>query len=251
MREVGEQVGAGASCRVYAWGDDRVVKVYRRAFASLAPVEAARSAAVHAAGVPSPAVHGLVDVDGRPGLVFDRVPGPSMLDQLLRGERSPEDVGAALAAVHVAVHGLDAGDLPDLADTLVERGVAAMPLGSAPFHGDLHPGNVLVGGDDREAVVIDWSNAHRAPAAADVACSILAIGYRGLRAGQADLDRARRSRRRIVAAYVEAYRAAAPQVLDEVAPWFVGIGGLLLAQEPDTADADELRARVRAGGPVT
>lgn len=245
MRELGEQVGAGASCRVYAWGEGRVVKVYRRAFVSLAPVEAARSAAVHAAGVPSPAVHGLVEVDGRPGLVFERVPGPSLLDQLVRAERSPEDVGAALGALHVALHALDAGSLPDLADTLVERGVAPMPRGSAPFHGDLHPGNVLVGGGD--PVVIDGSNAHRAPAAADVACSILSIGYRGMRAGRPGLERERRSRRRVVDAYVAAYRSAAPQAVDEVPPWFAAIGGLLLAQEPDTADADELRQRIRAG----
>jgi Ser/Thr protein kinase RdoA (MazF antagonist) len=233
---------------VYGWGDDHVVKVYRRAFVALAPVERERAALVHAAGVPSPAVHGLVDVEGRTGLVFDRAPGPSLLDQLLRRERSAEEVGRALGELHVAIHALDAGRLPHLADTLIERGVEPMARASAPFHGDFHPGNVLVGGD--HPVVVDWSNAHRAPAAADVACSILALGYRGLRHHQPDLERARRSRRRILDAYVEAYRSAAPHVVDGVEPWFTAIGGLLLAQEPDTADADELRARIRSGTPL-
>lgn len=245
MREQGTQLGAGASCRVYAWGADQVVKVYRRAFVALAPVEAERSALVHAAGVPSPAVHGLVDVEGRTGLVFDRIRGPSLLDQLVRAERSPEDVGRAVGELHVAVHALRAEALPHLAGTLVDHGVAPMPHGSAPFHGDLHPGNVMV--DDDRLVVIDWSNAHRAPAAADVACSILSIGYRGVRSGQPGLDRVRRSRRRVLDAYVEAYRRAAPHVVDEVQPWFTAIGGLLLTREPDTAGADELRAHIRAG----
>jgi len=63
--ELGELLAEGATCRVYGWGVDRVVKVYRRAFVSLASVEAERAAAIHAAGVPSPAPHGLVEVGDR------------------------------------------------------------------------------------------------------------------------------------------------------------------------------------------
>ena len=33
--------------------------------------------------------------------------------------------------------------------------------------------------------MIDWSNGHLAPPAADVACSVLSIGYRGTRSSDA------------------------------------------------------------------
>lgn len=236
----GEQLGAGASCRVYAWGADRVVKVYRRGFESLAQVEYERAGAIHRAGVPSPAVHGVVTVEGRAAVVFDRIDGPSLLDELLAGNRTTTDVGRTIAELHGAIHDLPVAGLPHLADTLHERGVNDSPRGVAAFHGDFHPGNIITSGD--QFVVIDWSNAHVAPPAADVACTMLAIGYRGLRADHPDLDRRHRSRLEIADAYLEAYGAVRPAVLDDVPYWFATIGRLLLEQEPDTAGADELRA---------
>ena len=58
----------------------------------------------------------------------------------------------------------------------------------------------------------------------------------------------RRSRRKIADAYLDAYGAARPAVLRDVPYWFETIGRLLLAQEPDTAGADELHATWEAGG---
>ena len=238
-----ELVGEGASCRVYEWGDGQVVKVYRRAFAYLAPIEAERAAAVHAAGVPSPAVHGIVDVDGRVGLVFECVRGPSLLDELLSRDRSVEDVGRVVAEVHVAIHAVAAPALPQLADALHERDVDGMPRGTAVFHGDFHPGNIFV--RDGTTMVIDWSGAHAAPPAADVACAALAMGYRGLRVGHPDADRMHRTRQRLADAYLAAYRAERPAVFADFARWYEAIGELLLRQEPETAYADELRASWR------
>ena len=237
----GELLGAGATCRVYEWGTDQVVKVYRRAFASLAAVELERAGAIHLAGVPSPAVHGVVAIDGRAAVLFDRVEGSSLLDELFAGTRTTAEVGQMTAELHVEIHDHHVGGLPQLADTLAQRGIAGLPHGAAPFHGDFHPANILKHGE--RYVTIDWSNAHLAPPAADVACSRLAIGYRGLRADHPDLDQVRRTRREIADAYADAYRAARPDVFDDVPKWFAAIGRLLLEQEPDTADADELRAR--------
>lgn len=240
-RQRGELLGSGATCRVYEWGADQVVKVYRRAFASLASVEFERAGTIHRAGVPSPAVHGMVQLEGRAAVVFDRVDGPALLDELFSDDRTTADVGRVTAELHVAMHDRQVADLPQLADTLRERGFAGLPHGGAPFHGDFHPANVLLHGD--QYVTIDWSNAHVAPAAADVACSMLAIGYRGLRPDHPDLERVRGIRREIADAYADTYRAARPAVFDDVPLWFSTIGRLLLEQEPDTAGADELRAR--------
>jgi aminoglycoside phosphotransferase (APT) family kinase protein len=115
-----------------------------------------------------------------------------------------------------------------------------MEPGACLFHGDLHPGNVL-----RHAAgwqVIDWSNGHLAPPAADVACSVLAIGYRGRRAADASLD-AHRRRVRAAERYLDTYRALRPAALADLPVWLTTIGRLLLAQEPDIAFADELTSR--------
>jgi hypothetical protein len=233
--ELGELVGEGVSSEVYSWTTGKVVKLFRPPFRGLAAVEHQRARAVHDAGAPSPGVHELVEVGGRRGVVFDRLAGPDLL-----GERGAMD---ALALLHAAVHDLpapDRPDLPELADTLASRGIEGMERGSSLFHGDFHPGNVLH--HHGRLLVIDWSNGHRAPAAADVACSVLSIGYRGVHG--ADASRHVHERRvRAAERYLDTYSARRPAVARDVPTWIAVIGRLLLEQEPDLAFADELAAR--------
>ena len=112
---LGELIGRGASSEVYAWTATTVVKLFVPRFAALAAVEFERTDAVHAAGVPCPAVHGMVEVDGRTGIVFDRLAGPSLFAQ--RGAAS------TLAHLHAELHDLPSPALPQLADTLASMGV--------------------------------------------------------------------------------------------------------------------------------
>jgi aminoglycoside phosphotransferase (APT) family kinase protein len=108
------------------------------------------------------------------------------------------------------------------------------------FHGDLHPANVVF--DQGRSRVIDWSNGHLAPPSADVACSVLSIGYRGMRGLGASVAWHRR-RVRAAERYLDTYRALRPEALADLPMWLSTIGRLLLATEPDTAFADELAAR--------
>jgi Ser/Thr protein kinase RdoA (MazF antagonist) len=229
---LGELVGWGVSSDVYAWTPGTVVKLLRPGFEALAAVEHERATAIHAAGAPCPAVHALVELDGRPGVVFDRLDGPSLL-----GERG---AAATLAHLHVAVHDLPAPDLPQLADTLASWAIGGMESGRSLFHGDLHPGNVLRHAD--RWLVIDWSNGHLAPPAADVACSVLSIGYRGLHGPGASPEVLHR-RVRAAERYLDTYRTLRPAALLDLPRWLTTIGRLLLEREPDLAFADDLRSR--------
>jgi Phosphotransferase enzyme family len=229
---LGELVGQGVTSEVYAWTAETVVKLFTPRFEALAAVEYERAGAIRAAGAPCPAVHAMVEVDGRTGVVFDRLAGPSLL-----GERV---AGSTLAHLHVELHDLPAPELPQLTDTLASWDINGMESGRSLFHGDLHPGNVLRHTDRWQ--VIDWSNGHLAPPAADVACSVLAIGYRGLRGAGASLDVHRR-RVRAAERYLDTYRALRPAALRDLPMLLTTIGRLLLAQEPDTAFADELTSR--------
>jgi tRNA A-37 threonylcarbamoyl transferase component Bud32 len=230
---LGERLGHGATGDVHAWGPGLVIKLFRPGLEDLARAEAARASIVHDAGVPSPAVHELVTVDDRLGLVFERADGPWAL--------AWPDAATITARLHVEIHDLPApADLPRLVDTLGEVGLEGLPDGDRIFHGDFHPGNVLVH-DDRW-LIIDWANAHRAPPVADVACSVLAFGYRGLRDGPR-AEVAHERRRRAAETYLERYAAIRPGVLDDLLVWTTAIGSLLLEREPETAFADDLRSR--------
>ncbi|MET0325802.1 MAG: phosphotransferase [Ilumatobacteraceae bacterium] len=229
---LGELVGRGVSSDVHAWTEGTVIKLFRPRFEALAAVEHERSAAIHAAGAPCPAVHAMVRVDGRTGVVFDRLGGPSLL-----GERG---AAATLARLHVELHDLPAPQVPQLSETLASWGIDGTEPGASLFHGDLHPGNVLRHGDRWQ--VIDWSNGHLAPPAADVACSVLAIGYRGVRAADASIEVHRR-RLRAAERYLDTYRALRPSALHDLPTWLTTIGRILLEREPDLAFADEMTSR--------
>jgi streptomycin 6-kinase len=238
---LGERVGGGGSSEVFAWADGRVVKLFLARYEHAVESERDRADAVHRAGVASPAVHDVVAVDGRRGIVFERVDGPTLLDQLVRGDRRPADVGRALAEVHLAMHAAEAPDLPDLAAVLGARG-RRVPAGRVVFHGDFHPGNVIVG--PRGRVTIDWVNAHLAPAAADVARTVMAVRYQALRRDQPGdaLARERSVRARVLDAYLTAYLDSAPIAVGDLALWLGETASGLRRSEPDSADADDLRA---------
>jgi hypothetical protein len=79
--ETAALIGKGFCSDVYAWGEGRVLKLFH---GRVAPDRAARKYAViraiHAAGIPSPAVYDLIEVEGRCGIVLERIDGASLLE---------------------------------------------------------------------------------------------------------------------------------------------------------------------------
>ena len=80
----GELIGKGLTAQVYGWGQGRVLKL----FESWRPEEKVErelraTRAVHAAGLPAPAVYEIVEVEARQGIVFERIDGPSMFEQVI------------------------------------------------------------------------------------------------------------------------------------------------------------------------
>jgi hypothetical protein len=89
---VGELIGRGASSEVYAWTADTVIELFVPHFEALAAVEFERTRVIRAAKAPCPGVHEMVEVDGRAGVVFDRLAGPALL--------AKGGAAAALAHLH-------------------------------------------------------------------------------------------------------------------------------------------------------
>ncbi|HEX6817560.1 MAG TPA: aminoglycoside phosphotransferase family protein, partial [Ktedonobacterales bacterium] len=168
----GTLIGQGRTAEVYVWGDDRVLKLYHTEWqASWAEREAHITAQIAAAGLPAPAVEGVIEVDGRHGILFERIAGPSLLRQF---EAKPWTLTRSLRAftdLHLAMHARVIPDLPSRREQLVRQiqdapgvpdriRVAALtqlqrlPEGNAVCHGDYHPDNVLM--TRRGPIIIDW-----------------------------------------------------------------------------------------------
>ena len=191
--EKGRRIGEGRTAEVFEWGEGKVLKLYR----DWCPPDWARHEAevarvAHAAGAPVPAVGYVLEVDGRPGIVCERVDGRSLRDQLTAAPWRSGAIGAALARLHRALHERRAapGRLPRLREKVTSavvasrevlgddagralEALAALPDGDALCHYDFHPDNVLGEGDG--ARIIDWSNGCVGPPAADVARTLLVL----------------------------------------------------------------------------
>jgi hypothetical protein len=128
--------------------------------------------AVFAAGAPAPQVFEEVTLEGRFGIVLQRLDGPTLLQLSRSGAMTPEQTGAILATLAISVHKTaPPRDVLSLRDTMagsrlsggmvpkhIATGILALIERLAPgdglCHGDLHPGNVIMTADGPR--LIDW-----------------------------------------------------------------------------------------------
>jgi aminoglycoside phosphotransferase (APT) family kinase protein len=224
-QQPGERVGIGRTAEVFAWGDGEIVKVLRPEFPDvLGENEAAVAARVTGLGLAAPRFVGTERVDGRFALVYERLRGPSMLDELTRRPWSIDGLAREFAALHAQMHDASGAGLPDIAASLARQvGRAAELLGAARAdavlarldglagggaicHGDMHPGNVIMVGSG--PVVIDWLSATSGPPEADLARSEFLLTGSAVPGAYPRVQRVliERLRRRFASRYAAEYR---------------------------------------------
>jgi Ser/Thr protein kinase RdoA (MazF antagonist) len=187
---IGRLLAAGNVAEVFEWGS-RVVKLYRSPARKPAAFrEAAIHAAVEAMALPVPAVWGVLEVDGRWGIVFDRLRERSFGERMRADPSVTPECLQALARLHARIHSQPARQFGSLKSRLASRIVgiglvdeplkqnllgrlAGMPDGDRLCHGDFHPINVL--GQTLLPMVIDWADACSGDPAADVCRSYLLL----------------------------------------------------------------------------
>ncbi len=184
--EKGKLIGKGLTAQVYAWGDSRVLKLFE-SWRPAAKVEKefTITRVVHAAGLPVPATHELLEVEGRKGIVFERIDGRSLFEQVVARPWKLFAAARQLAELHARLHAIKApAELPTLREQIagwieaaaelstgekekLRRCLAMLPDGDALCHGDFHPANILL--SVRGPIIIDWSRATRGHSLGDVA----------------------------------------------------------------------------------
>lgn len=147
----------GRDCDVFDLGDGRVLRRYRRG--GPARKEALVMAHARAHGFPAPRV----DETTEDEIVMERLVGPTMLEDLRVRLWRALPHARTLARLHRELHRIA---VPRELTTPFGDGVALLHL-------DLHPANVILA--ERGPVVIDWTNAARGPAEADVALTYVIL----------------------------------------------------------------------------
>jgi aminoglycoside phosphotransferase (APT) family kinase protein len=186
-------LGRGRSADVYDWNECHALKLYHPGWpAASAEKEYQLAKAVHAAGASAPTAFGVVEVEGRPGVVFERVDGPSLLNHTTAKPWTVFASARRMAKLHAEMHTCRPAGLPSQRQRLQEKIQAAHPLSpglkqvaltaldqlpddTVLCHGDYHPDNIVLSA--RGPVILDWVEATCGHPLADVARTTLMMRH--------------------------------------------------------------------------
>ena len=193
-------IAEGRTAEIFVWDDRHILKLYRDGCPpNWADYEARIARAVYEAGIPSPAVGDIIEVDSRRGLIYERLEGISMFQDMNARPWMLLQHARSLAELHLKINQQAITGLPSYKDRLNHdirstshlsedlRNKALTMLGILPdgqkvCHGDYHPGNVII--TKNGPIVIDWMTASMGSPWADVARTSLLLSIGAKAAGK-------------------------------------------------------------------
>ncbi|MCL4505925.1 MAG: phosphotransferase [Chloroflexi bacterium] len=185
-------IGRGRTADIYAWQDNKVLKLFNEWWpGDSVAYELKIARIVEAAGLPVPAVEDvIIEVEGRRGIIYERVSGPSMLGVLRARPWKARQFGRLMAELQAAIHRCSVPELPRVA-TRLQRAIQETPTlpslmrqaalkaleqrpdGNALCHADFHPDNIIM--TEQGPRVVDWMTAVKGNPLSDVARSSLIL----------------------------------------------------------------------------
>jgi aminoglycoside phosphotransferase (APT) family kinase protein len=252
----GARIGEGRTAEIYAWGDNQVLKLFRSDVPEDWVLYEGRIARLaYEAGANAPAIStDIVEVDGRNGLIYDRVNGVSMVHQLTQKPWLVWKMGRLMAELHAAMHRTTSNELPAQYDRLCRSIQAAphlsdddkarvvayldtLPAGNAVCHGDFHPDNIILTANG--AVILDWMNAARGNPLGDVARTSLMLSSKALPPGIHAVKAfvIQRLRRIMHSVYIHRYCVLTGITLEQIDAWWLPVAASRLWERiPEETD---------------
>lgn len=182
--DLGKPIAKGRTATIYPWKDGQVIKVFHDWMSTGSIEYESRVArAVHEAGLPVPAPGDVIDLNGRTGLVYERIDGVSLLEVLAKKPWRLLHYARLLAKLQADLHKCAVPEIPSLKQRLEGKILSThvltsgikekvlgklynMPDAGNLCHGDFHPGNILM--TAKGPIIIDWMDATKGNPLADV-----------------------------------------------------------------------------------
>jgi aminoglycoside phosphotransferase (APT) family kinase protein len=189
LNKKGPLLAEGRTSEIFSWGTDQVLKLYREGWSpKSAEYEYRQALASQKTGYRVPKVGELVEIEGRHGIIYQRVEGRTMLQEMIKKPWKLRHFGRQQALLHAEMHKLSATDLPLVNERLARKiqntthldqtvksevldRLANLPQDDKLLHGDFHPGNIMLTADG--PVIIDWIDAALGHPLADLARTLM------------------------------------------------------------------------------
>lgn len=270
MSSLPPPIASGRTADIYPWPDGRVLKLIKPGFAPfLADQEALGARIAYEATGLAPRPGEIIEVDGRRGVLLERISGPNLLEEFHRQPYRAAALARLLGELHARLHAATVpeelpqqrkrmlwkvedrspnlpADLKLRLQPLLLDLLDRLPDGDRLCHNDFHLQNVIR--SPRGLVVVDWEPATRGSPVSDVAdtCLKTRIVPRFVTGARGFLMRlALRSFER---EYLRAYRAAGGGSLEGLEDW-IAIHAALHLEADNRAEWPlwEQAARARLG----
>ena len=242
-------IGRGMTAEVYELDDGKVLKLYNEGFSEdVIKFEAHIGKQIFEAGISSPEVYGIVEVEGRLGIVFQRIHGQSMLKLIEKKPWKLAYYSRCMARMHAEMHLRSAGGLPDQKESFIKfinessdllcgkekviiNYLKNLPDGTNVCHGDFHPDNIIVA--DNELVAIDWINVSSGNPFADVARTCLMIGTPAMPPGSSILSVivSKIAKKLICSFYLKEYIKCTKSNFENIDTWLLPVAAARLREK--------------------
>lgn len=186
-----KKIAEGREAEIFAYGEGRVLRLFRGdRTLEHTQTQAAILQAAADAGVRVPAVYGVETVDGRHGMILERLDGDDLFEIAARKPWRILSLASLTGRLQAGLHGraaptslvpvreryrqaVSGSGAPQEFIGAALKTLDRLPDGDRLLHGDFHPGNIMLG--DQGPVIIDWTGAGRGSPEADFARSLLML----------------------------------------------------------------------------
>lgn len=271
---IGAKIGEGGCSEVYELGDGRVLKLAKpNTDYGAMKKEFINNRLAYDLGLPVARPHEIVTIDDRTGIIFDRIYGEPLKDELFSGlinnsqdhhkaELILEKNALITARTLSKIHSHSNVDNPykqidvlkyliNLPEYLTQEEkeeilaiLDALPKKYCFCHGDPNPGNIMIN-NEGDPVVIDWLDGTIGNPEADLAEYIVMIRYAVLPPelppeATVFFDKHRET---LVDIFMSEYSRLTGVTYDDVKPWFVPISARKLSADAIQPAEKELLVR--------
>ncbi|WP_432664436.1 phosphotransferase [Wukongibacter baidiensis] len=263
-RKLGRRINKGITAEIFEWGDNgKVIKLARTQKshqAMLTEYLSSQFAWDNGLSVPQP--FELVEVDGRLGIVFERIYGHTLMERFKNQFLKPynakenikkinyEDMARISAKLLSETHRKSNQNMPSqrkaiidsikrvkhlriLEKKLVIDILNSIPLKQQLCHGDPNMNNILIRDRDNKALLIDWTYASIGNPEADLAEYIITIRYSRLQRNVPSEfeDYINSIREEIIKVFIDEYKKLSDITYEDIESWMIPMEARRLSAE--------------------